>query len=696
MADPQQLQQQVEQLNDELNKINDRIGDIGENLSKGVVNQLSNSISRTRTLADNLSKSRDLSKDLKATQSELNKSIAKSEALSLSKRISEEKFRSATEAFNNAQSALEKIAAGRRLIKARDELKSISMQLQLNEAIEDEIRKLITTAEQRKRETDLAENLFQALEKNLGVTRQQIKEMTTLTGLFTLIIDRVFAADRQATELAKSLGLSKGAAMDIRQEFVEYSRAAGDSFVNTDRLLKAQQGLTEQLGIAVKFSGEETEQFARLTEIVGLSNEEAGKLAEFSAATGKNTKDYVADLRKGAFSAMQANRIHISDKELLSTIGKLSAGILVKFQNNPKALAEAVIQAKKLGLNLEQVNKIGDSMLEWESSIENELEAELITGKKLNFERARAAALTGDQATLMQEVASQAGSLAEFQNMNVIAQSSLAKAFGMNREEMSEMLMKQEAVNKYGDKAAELNAEQLKDMEKRNMTVDQYLKMQEEQRSAQENFNDLMTKLQQTIADLVSGPLGTFLSLIMSILDSTVGFSMVIGALLGSQIPGLIKGFQSVAKIVKSAAKYSIAEAVAKAATSAASMGPVGWALAGGVAAGLGALLYTYLADDMVSTPGYGKRTILSPEGSIKLNDNDTIIAGTNLGAGKAKSESNTGMIAAISNLATAMNNKPTPTPQFALNVDGQQLGSVVGRQQETGTQQTKNAYRLA
>jgi hypothetical protein len=47
----------------------------------------------------------------------------------------------------------------------------------------------------------------------------------------------------------------------------------------------------------------------------------------------------------------------------------------------------------------------------------------------------------------------------------------------------------------------------------------------------------------------------------------------------------------------------------------------------------MGALAGYALADDMID-PGYGKRTILSPEGAIKLNDNDTIIAGTNLGGG--------------------------------------------------------------
>ena len=34
---------------------------------------------------------------------------------------------------------------------------------------------------------------------------------------------------------------------------------------------------------------------------------------------------------------------------------------------------------------------------------------------------------------------------------------------------------------------------------------------------------------------------------------------------------------------------------------------------------------------------GYGKRTLLGPEGAIQLNDKDTIIAGTNLEGNKSK-----------------------------------------------------------
>ena len=96
-------------------------------------------------------------------------------------------------------------------------------------------------------------------------------------------------------------------------------------------------------------------------------------------------------------------------------------------------------------------------------------------------------------------------------------------------------------------------------------------------------------------------------------------------------------------------------------------------------------------ADDMVS-PGYGKRMIMSPEGTVALNDNDTIVAGTNLGG---KGSDNSGVMAAISNLANTLS-RPAPAPQFSLNVSGEQIGSVVGKQQSTGTQQVMGSYKLA
>ena len=110
----------------------------------------------------------------------------------------------------------------------------------------------------------------------------------------------------------------------------------------------------------------------------------------------------------------------------------------------------------------------------------------------------------------------------------------------------------------------------------------------------------------------------------------------------------------------------------------------------GGLAAVMGAMASAKKANDMVS-PGYGRRMIFSPEGAVALNNSDTIVAGTNLGGGGG---GNGGVMDAINNLAASISRQPTP--QFSLQVAGEQIGTVVGRQQSTGTQQVMGSYRLA
>ena len=479
-----------------------------------------------------------------------------------------------------------------------------------------------------------------------------------------------------------------------------FAKSANDGFTTVARLSKAQADLTEQLGIAVDFGDKERQQFAKLTELVGLSADEAGKLANFSAAAGMSTSDYLKDVRTAGFAAQQANKIHISDKQLLQSISKLSSGILVKFQGNPKALAEAVVQAKKFGTTLEQVDKTGESLLNFETSIENELKAELITGKQLNFERARAAALTGDQATLMQEVASQAGSLEEFSSMNVIAQNSLAEAFGKSREEMAEMLMKQETINKYGKEAGELNAQQLEDFEKSGMSLDAYLAKEAEKVSIQEKFNTAMERMQEMIGNIAAGPLGTILGMFADMLNNSISLAAILGGVMVINLAKLIPTLKQIRKLSKSGAIVDIIGAAFK------SVGPtpgIGMVLAGAAAAAGLAYLASKSQDveDGIAPPGKGPFTITDKFGATAVTAaGDGIAVSPNIsnneGANKGGGD-NAGLMAAINELRNAVNalaNKPQPA--MAIQVGAEKLGEVVGKQAETGTNQYKNAYRLA
>ena len=85
--------------------------------------------------------------------------------------------------------------------------------------------------------------------------------------------------------------------------------------------------------------------------------------------------------------------------------------------------------------------------------------------------------------------------------------------------------------------------------------------------------------------------------------------------------------------IAKSELLKNIGSAAMKAIQSLSSIPVVGWALGLAAAGATVALGYKFMkGDDVMSEGGYGNRTLLTPKGSIALNNEDTVIAGTNLG----------------------------------------------------------------
>ena len=90
------------------------------------------------------------------------------------------------------------------------------------------------------------------------------------------------------------------------------------------------------------------------------------------------------------------------------------------------------------------MEKIGGNLLNFEESINAEMEAELLTGKQLNLEKARQAAIDGNLGVLAEEISKNIGDSADFAALNVIQQEAIARAVGMTREELASSLRSQE------------------------------------------------------------------------------------------------------------------------------------------------------------------------------------------------------------------------------------------------------------
>ena len=87
------------------------------------------------------------------------------------------------------------------------------------------------------------------------------------------------------------------------------------------------------------------------------------------------------------------------------------------------------------------------------------MEAQVLTGKTLNYDRARALALQGDTVGAAKDLLGQVGGLEGFNKMNVVQQKALADSIGMSVTEMKKALGT-------GEKEADLEEERAKAMEK--------------------------------------------------------------------------------------------------------------------------------------------------------------------------------------------------------------------------------------
>lgn len=374
----------------------------------------------------------------------------------------------------------------------------------------------------------------------------------------TAIVGALIAGSKRAGDLNKQLGIGMDSARGVAERFDQFATASEDTRITTEKLIAANGQLNQALGTTVEFSGETLQNFILTTEYMGVSVEAAAKLETLARTTGESTKDFASNLAESVSQAGKNNSIFISTGTALEKVKNLSATTLLNLRRNPEAIGEAIVATEKLGMSFEQLRGVASSLLDFESSIQKELEAEVLTGKELNLERARSAALRGDDLALAKELTNQVGTLSEFEQMNVIQRESLANAFGLSSDAMSEMLLKQELLNTLGEEARDLSAEQASEI--RRMVKegdaanegDALLKLQQQQDVAK-RFQDAVGKLKSAFVDFFEDFEPTFnklvgafeklseskmLKTVIGFATSGVGIASLAGMMLASKLRG--------------------------------------------------------------------------------------------------------------------------------------------------------------
>jgi len=252
--------------------------------------------------------------------------------------------------------------------------------------------------------------------------------------------------DERTTSAARQLNISRKAAEGLAMSLND---AVTHGIAGTEAQ-KAMENFSKILGTTAVMSAEDANNFAKMTKFLGLATQEAAELQKLALATNQSGTEFTETLIGEVKYLGQANNLSIDYKGVLEDVAGTNKSILLTIQGQNKSLGQAAFQAKKMGLSLNQLDNIAGNLLDFESSIAAELEAELMTGKELNLEKARTAAFNGDMATLGEEISKNAAIQNVFAGKNRFQQEAVAKALGMSREELANMITEQKSLSKLG------------------------------------------------------------------------------------------------------------------------------------------------------------------------------------------------------------------------------------------------------
>lgn len=369
------------------------------------------------------------------------------------------------------------------------------------------------------------------------------KALFSTEAVIGFIVQQLAKGSQNMADFRKQTGMSYESAYAMNMEMKGIAIASGDNFITSEKLNKSFAMMTEHLGVSADIlGGTALVSATNLSERLGMSADNAAQLTTYTRLQGKDTEKILSNsvATVGAFN--KQNKTAINSRQVLEDVAGASKSMYLNMGKSTEALTKAATKARALGLSLGQVEKISESLLNFEDSIGNELQANLLLGGGVNLAKAREYALTGDTAKLTEEIGKQESIRNAFATKNVIAQKAAADALGISKEELAGMALQQDLNN--------LSAEEFKN--RYGETTYESMKS----RSASEKLGDAMDKVKDILGSIVQ-VFTPFLDILASILSFPLApyfiSAFVAAKLLGGSIGGIGKAFSGMYDLGKQA-----------------------------------------------------------------------------------------------------------------------------------------------
>lgn len=347
--------------------------------------------------------------------------------------------------------------------------------------------------------------------------------------------------DAAGAEFRKSTGLLNSQTKQLEGNLRNVTMNYASLGVSASDVASAAAEFTNEFKGIEQPSREVLGSMVSLNKNFGVGNAEAAKLNKIFQNIGGLSAEQSQYLV--GQTAQMARMAGVAPSKVIQDMANSSEYAYKYFQGSPQELQKAAIQAAKLGTSIAEAGKAADNLLDFQSSITSELEANAMLGANLNLSQARYLAANGKAVEAQQAINDQVAQLGDLTKLNTFEQEALSKATGM---EFSSLVDQQRIRERFGDlqgdqlaaamALADTNKDLTKISEKDLKNQTDKIAAQREFQSILENikneFNALGAEIQMALAPLGKAFLPV-LSIIFDVVKAIVWPFVQIGKLVG-------------------------------------------------------------------------------------------------------------------------------------------------------------------
>ena len=395
--------------------------------------------------------------------------------------------------------------------------------------------------ENKKRQQD--KEVKERMLVKLAELRNKLGAQLILWKMVQMAYDRFVALDKAAEDFRRTTGFTVGQMAHIRKYAEEINVQFADMGVSIEQAYKSAAALANVFGRASLISKDAMMNVSLLSQNLGVAEEVSAQVLENFMGIGKSSEAAAFDTIK--LGSVLSEKTGVPFAKVMDDVAKASETTINMIGGSPAKLMKAAIAARALGLDINKIAASQRKLLDFTSSINDELELSALLGKSVSFQKARQLAYEGKSDEALKATLETVKKAGDFEKMNVYQREQLAKAAGMELKDLSKALavekQRDEILNGADEEKRQqllMQEEELKKMKERSEEDEKDLIRQNQKALAQQKMQGVMTKL-KNIMDSLSIAFADVLEPVITALSDFVVplFKVIVGVLKFTIIP---------------------------------------------------------------------------------------------------------------------------------------------------------------